>query len=125
FPFRCLLAGRFVRPAIRLNRHHITLLHDMIIGPKQMGCHAAPRPPGLGDLGERLGVRTFAQTKSKACGFLHGEVAGRKGIRLPTAVRSIRPLATALPISRIDLIFGAESPSRLSLSARARRTVSW
>ena len=37
----------------------------------------------------------------------------------------MRPLATALPISRIDLIFGADRPSRLSLSARARRTASW
>src|SRR5450830_124876 len=41
---------------------------------------------------------------------------------LPTRVRSIFPLATALPISRIDLILGAERPSRLSLPARAERT---
>src|SRR5215472_1569491 len=39
---------------------------------------------------------------------------------LPTAVRSIRPFATAFPISRIDLIFGADSPRRLSFSVRAR-----
>ena len=30
----------------------------------------------------------------------------------------------ALPISRIDLILAADRPSRLSLSVRARRTVS-
>ena len=40
-------------------------------------------------LGERLGVRTFAQTEGKACGFLHGEVAGRKGIRVPEAKEKI------------------------------------
>ena len=32
----------------------------------------------------------------------------------------MRPVATALPISLMDLIFGAERPSRLSLSVRVR-----
>ena len=41
---------------------------------------------------------------------------------LPTAVKSMWPLASALPISRIALILGAERPSRLSLSVRAWRT---
>ena len=54
-----------------------------------MGCHAAPWPPGFGDFGERLRVRTFAQTEGEACGFLHGEVAGRKGIRVPEAKEKI------------------------------------
>jgi len=54
-----------------------------------MGCHAAPWPPGFGDLGERLGVRAFAQTEGKARGFLHGEIAGRKGIRVPEAKEKI------------------------------------
>src|SRR4029078_1266124 len=61
----------------------------MIVGPKQMRCHAAPRPPGLGDLGERLGVRAFAQTKSKACRFLHSQVARRKRIRMSKAKEKI------------------------------------
>ena len=34
-------------------------------------------------------------------------------------------IAAAFPISRIDLIFGADRPSRLSFSVRARNTVSW
>ena len=42
--------------------------------------HAAPGPPGLGHLGERLGVRPLAQAEGDARRFLHCEVAGGKSI---------------------------------------------
>ena len=36
--------------------------------------HTAPWPPGLGHLGERLGVRPLAQAEGDARGFLHREI---------------------------------------------------
>ena len=48
------------------DRHHVALLHRVIIGPQQMRRHAAPRPPGLGHLGQRLGVRPLAQAEGDA-----------------------------------------------------------
>jgi len=54
-----------------------------------MRCHAAPWSPRFGDLGERLGVRAFAQTKSEARGFLHGKVARRNRILMSEAKQKI------------------------------------
>ena len=51
--------------------------------------HAAPRPPGLGDFCERLGVRPLAQPKRDARGLLHGEIAGGKRVGVAEAEQEI------------------------------------
>src|SRR5882672_11173387 len=72
-----------------LNRHHVALLHRVIISPEQMRRHAAPGPPGLRKFRERLGVRPLTQAESDAGGFLNRQIASRERIGMAEAEQQI------------------------------------
>jgi hypothetical protein len=51
--------------------------------------HAAPRTPGLGQLGQSLGIRALAQAERHARGFLNRQIARGKRIRVTKAEQEI------------------------------------
>src|SRR5262249_15476445 len=89
FPFCRLSAGRLFRSAIRLNRHHVPLLHCMIVSPEQMRCHAAPRTPDLRHFCESLGIRSLAQTESNPRRLLDREIPRGKCVSMAETEQKI------------------------------------
>ncbi len=54
-----------------------------------MGGHAAPWPPGFGDLCKGLGIGTLAKAEGDACRFLNRQVAGRKCVGMTEAKEQV------------------------------------